>query len=126
MAMTQEAGVDSGALLRLPVEESRWTEEVPPVPAGRSVTVSLRSPDRLRDRAALELLGYRVVSARPVSTRGDAVADFLVPQDMPDAHPRWWRALRVQAVNAFDLSFGPVQQALADVVRLHLADGAGG
>lgn len=121
--MTQEAEVDGGALLRLHIEGVEWADEVPPVPTGRVVTVSLRSPDRMRDRGALEELGYTVVSARPVSASVEATADFLVARMMPPAHPRWWRTLAALAVKSYDLSCGPVQVALADVLKPHLALG---
>lgn len=120
--MTQEAEVDGGALLRLPIDGMDWTEDLPPVPCGPAVTVSLRSPDNLRDRAALASLGYRVVRSRSVAA-GSGMAEFLVPATLPVRHPQWWRALAALAVQAFDLSCGPVQAALSDIVEVHRSSG---
>lgn len=110
-----------GALLGVGVEAS-WTDDIPPVPAGRTVTVSVSSA-RVADRdgPALRALGYRVVGvgADPAADRTGA-ALFLVRQDVAAAHPTWWRALADRAERVHNLAHGPVAAVFAAALRRHV------
>jgi hypothetical protein len=107
-----------GALVRLPADADAL-RALPPAPPGDVVSVSLSS--LAAAEAAADLLtglGYRVVGVAPSAGPG-AVADFFVPQPVLERHPRWWRSLADRADRTFSLAAGPVQIALADVLRLH-------
>jgi hypothetical protein len=117
--------------------EARWTDDLPPVPRGHEVTVSLSSPRVLRrDGDALRRLGYTIAGICPSPPSAETrpgLADFLVRQETIEAHRTWWRTLADRAERTYSLSLGPVLVALADVLAVHLGDrvqperdGAGG
>lgn len=109
--------------LRLCVEistdEPRWLEDVPPTPAGATVTVSFGAAWlAARDQATIGELGYHSVGTAAVG-HAEAVAHLLVPLALATRHPRWWRAVLDAADRVYDLRFGPVQVALHAVIAAH-------
>ena len=116
-----------GVLVRVPVGQGHWAEDIPPVPVGFDVTVSFGSPmvaDEHRD--ALELLGYRVVDLPSgLGAKLEHVADFLVSEALMEHHPTYWRSLATQAVRAYHLGLGPAAAMVGDVVAAHALTLAG-
>lgn len=112
-----------GALLRCILDSDRWAESLPPVPAGRIVTLSFTSAAAHVEHAeACELLGYTVVGIPPDGTVPSvSVADLLVTQDLIEAHPTWWRGLATHADRVYSLAHGPAVALLKDVLEPHLA-----
>lgn len=110
----------AGALVAVGVD-ARWTDDIPPVPAGRTVTVSLSSARVAeRDGPALAALGYRVVGVGADPAAGDAgAALFLVRDEVATAHPAWWRALVARAERVHSLAHGPVGVAFAEALGRH-------
>lgn len=112
-----------GALLRLPIDEERWAEHVPPVPVGFEVTVSFSTEmAEVEHGEALELLGYAVVGVNPRLTPFPS-ASFLVNQRLIEAHPTYWRSLAALADAAYSLALGPPLALLTDVLALHAGVG---
>lgn len=111
-------------LVRVRADTSAWITQVPPVPAGEVVTVSVSDPV-LREVATADLLrcGYRIVGVHPwrAATDGHRTVDLLVTATLIEQHPRWWRDVLAVADRAFDLRLGPVQQVLGQEIALHLA-----
>lgn len=109
--------VPDGALLRLPIDEPHWAEQLPPVPAGFEVTASFSSAATADEHGeALELLGYTLVGVHVSPTRS---AMLLVGQTLLETHPTYWRTLAALADAAYSLSLGPAVMLLHDVLRLH-------
>lgn len=103
------------------VADGSWVERLPPAPSSAQVSVSFDDVElAARDRTAVTDLGYRVVGTAGVRSAAD-VAHLLVALSTAERHPRWWRALLDVAGRVYDLRFGPVQLALADVLRAHAA-----
>lgn len=115
------AGMVRGALVRIAVSDGWWAEDLPPVPAGHVVTVSLSDPAVEQEHAdALALLGYTVVAGPPRGSAADAGrADFLVEQSLLETYPTYWRSLADRAERAYSLSLGPVRRLLAEVLAAH-------
>jgi hypothetical protein len=113
---------DDGELqlcVEVAVTDGTWLEQLPPAPSTRPVTVSFDDVElAARDRTAVDDLGYTVVGTGAVGHAED-VAHLLVPLSAVEDHPRWWRAVLDLATRVYDLRFGPVQLALADVLRAH-------
>ena len=111
---------ESGALARLVIEHGCWAEELPPLPAGHTVTVAFSTTDLATEHAeAIERLGYRVVGAHD-SPNPPATADFLVPETLIESHPAWWRALIAQAGQVYVLELGPARFAIGPALHIHL------
>lgn len=109
--------IPDGALLRLPIDEAHWAEQVPPVPAGFEVSASFSSAATADEHGeALELLGYSLVGIHSTPMRS---AMLLVSQALLEAHPTYWRSLAALADAAYSLSLGPAVMLLDDVLRLH-------
>lgn len=108
-----------GVLLRVALPAGGAWAGFPPVPVDADVSVSFSTPTAARHAAALEALGYRTVGATPADGRGLPTADFLVCQAVIERHPHWWRSLAQRSDRAFSLAMGPVQAALAEVLRAH-------
>lgn len=101
------------------VADGSWVDRLPPAPSSTQVSVSFDDVElAARDRTAVTGLGYQVVGTAGVRTATD-VAHLLVALSTVERHPRWWRALLDLAGRVYDLRFGPVQLALADVLRVH-------
>lgn len=121
--------LDGAVLVRHPVSTGRWHTWLPPLPAGRLVTVSVAGHDR-NELRALEVAaddhfgGYRYVSAPypqglvPPPPR--CVADLLVPGSMISGSDPWWSALQHGCERIFDLSMGPVLTVLGPILLHHL------
>jgi hypothetical protein len=117
MVMTDDRGVS--LCVEVAVDDGSWVERLPPAPGNGPVSVSFDDVElAARDRTAVTDLGYVVVGTAGVRHAGE-VAHLLVPQAVVERHTRWWRALLDLATRVYDLRFGPVQFALADVLRLH-------
>jgi hypothetical protein len=97
------------------------------VPDGHQVTVSFSTDvGAAHHGPALEQLGYRVVGVQSATVpAGVSIADFLVSQELLEAHPTWWRTLADLADRAFSLALGPVLASLAPVLRSHLDPAVG-
>lgn len=110
-----------GVLVRVAVSEGPWAEDIPPVPAGSTVTVSFGSEALAAEhRDALELIGYDIVDTPlPADLSIDGIADFLVTVDVLERHPTYWRSLADQAKRAYHLALGPAAMVVADVVAAH-------
>lgn len=114
----QDLATDAG-------EPVSWVRGLPAVPGGRTVTVTV-SDDRLREVPADDLIsrGYRIVGVRAPTPRSrGACLDLLITAELLAAHPEWAARVRDRAERAFDLSMGPVQRVLGDVIALHLGSG---
>lgn len=108
-----------GVLLRVMVPATDAWAGFPAVPEDSDVTVSFSTPGAARDAEALEALGYRAVGVVGGDGSAEPVADFLVSQTVIEHHPHWWRSLAERSDRAFSLAMGPVQTALAEVLRTH-------
>ena len=107
-------------LLRLPVDGPDWVLDLPPVPGGATVTVTLGHPDLLPiDTDPARTRGYRIVGTASERRPLGAVADVLVSAELRDAAPGWWDTVLRRATRAFDLRLGPVQRVLEAELALH-------
>lgn len=107
-------------LLRVPIDDPRWAEALPPVPDGADVTVVFSDPEVEAEHAdAVSLLGYRVVGALAATAQPEASADLLIPRAAVDRWPVWRDGLLTAGGRVYDLSFGPVAHALADAIAAH-------
>jgi hypothetical protein len=123
MVMTDDHEVS--LCVEIAVDDGSWVERLPPAPGSGPVSVSFDDVElAARDRTAVTDLGYVVVGTAGVRHTDD-VAHLLVSQAVVERHARWWRALLDLAARVYDLRFGPVQFALADVLRLHGAEPPG-
>jgi hypothetical protein len=112
-----------GALLRLPIDEERWAEHLPPVPVGYEVTASFSTElAAVEHGEALELLGYSVVGVNPRLSPVPS-ASLLVRQQLIEAHPTYWRSLAALSDAAYSLALGPPLALLTDVLALHAGVG---
>jgi hypothetical protein len=109
-------------LLRLPVDGAGWAMDLPPVPDGTEVTVTLGHPDLLPlDTTPARARGYRIVGAASEQRPLGSVVDLLVSGELRQAAPVWWDMMLRRAVRAFDLRLGPVQQVLDAELAVHAA-----
>ncbi len=113
----------AGALVRLPLTQGRWAEDVPPVPGGHVVTVSFSSAEACDTHGeALRLLGFTVVEQVTPVPGGDGteVALMVVSGSLAGEHAAWFAEVRDRADRVYSLVMGPVGQLFADVLRAHL------
>jgi len=123
MVMTDDH--EASLCVEVAVDDGSWVERLPPAPGSGPVSVSFDDVElAARDRTAVTDLGYVVVGTAGVRHTDD-VAHLLVSQAVVERHTRWWRALLDLAARVYDLRFGPVQFALADVLRLHSVQSSG-
>ncbi len=112
-----------GILVRMLVADGHWAESIPPVPTTSPITVSFASAtiaDEHRD--ALELLGYLVVDIDSIpDVAASHVADFLLTDDVVEAHPTYWRSLAERATRLYHLALGPAAAAVGEIVAAHAA-----
>ena len=110
----------AAVLLRLPASDTAWASELPPVPDGRTVTVTVGAPQLARVPADdLVSHGLRILAVVDGAMPVDAV-DVFVPRTLADDHPDWFAAMLARADRAFDTTHGPVQTVLARTLELHL------
>ncbi|MFP4149117.1 MAG: hypothetical protein ACLFUG_08480 [Nitriliruptoraceae bacterium] len=106
-------------LLRLPVTGRGWPRQLPRVPRGARVTVTVGLASLLPAPTEAARRGYLVVGAASESRPIGSVVDVLVPGALREAEPGWWQELLGRALRAFDLRLGPVQQVLGAELALH-------
>lgn len=113
-------------LVRVPVADRGWARHLPPVPAGRTCTVTVGHAD-LAPVAADDLVasGYRIVGVAADHRPLGPLVDVCVPPDLRRAHPAWWQALAGLADRIFDPRLGPVARVLAAELELHRAAATG-
>ncbi len=117
---------DGSVLVRVRVSDRGWAGALPRVPDGRVLTVTVGDPALLPVPVDdLVSGGYRLVGAASRAAPGGRHVDVLVPPDLREAHPTWWRTLLTNAERVFDLRLGPVQQVLAAEIDLHRAGRSG-
>ena len=107
------ASPPAGAIVRVACDNAGWARALPAVPAGGTVTVSLVHAASAEQRAQLEARGYRLVGVFPsmLADPDSAVADLLVPEELIEDHPAWWRDLTAGALRVYSLQHGPVRRA---------------
>jgi hypothetical protein len=121
---------EGAVLVRLPARDRTWPRSLPPVPEGRTLTVTVGHAGLLpRHVDALTGAGYRLVGVAsersPVGVASErspvgATIDVLVPRDLREDHHVWWRSFARDALRIFDLRMGPVRAVLAADLELHL------
>lgn len=120
MPIVQAPRTPPGAVLvRVRPRGRSWVGQLPPVPAGATVTVTV-TDDALAHVPADDLVsaGYRIAGVVAGATATPAV-DLLVPGTLITAAPAWFRGLLDAAERAFDCDLGPVQALLGPELRLH-------
>lgn len=119
MPVTAPPLPDGAVLLRLPVRDRSWPQQLPAVPAGARVTVTVGRPGLVPEPTAASRHGYLVVGAasdaRPI---GDVV-DLLVVPELRETAPAWWTEVLGRSHRAFDLRHGPVQRVLGSELAMH-------
>lgn len=119
---TPLAALPVGTLLvRVPAADATWPRDLPAVPLGHHVTVTLGHAALIPGPGdGLAGSGYRVAGVATDHRPLGPCVDLLVPPAVRDADPRWWGAVRGRADRVFDLAFGPVAALLSAEVALHL------
>jgi hypothetical protein len=116
---------DGSVLVRVAAPDRSWARRLPPVPASRTLTVTVGHPDLLPVPVDdLVSGGYRVVGVAADHRPVGRTVDVLVPGELLREHPGWWRELAGAAERVFDLRHGPVQRVLAAELDLHLRETA--
>jgi hypothetical protein len=111
----------SGALVRMPVGDGPWAEELPPPPDGHVVTISFSTAAAHHEHAeAVALLGFEVVLADDLPEDGEAAAWLVVSAELARARPAWWAEVRMAASGVWSLEMGPVLRRHAALLRAHL------
>ncbi|MBW3657548.1 MAG: hypothetical protein KY457_02845, partial [Actinobacteria bacterium] len=108
-------------LVRVFAHGLSWVRSLPVVPGATTVTVTV-SNERLGRVPADDLVahGYRVVGISSARPRGAGeVVDLLVPREVREAHPDWFRELLDRADRAFDCDLGPVRRLMQGELALH-------
>lgn len=108
-------------LVRVFAHGLSWVRSLPVVPGGTTVTVTV-SNERLGRVPADDLVahGYRLVGISSARPRGAGeVVDLLVPREVREAHPDWFRELLDRADRAFDCDLGPVRRLMQGELALH-------
>ncbi|MEX1177512.1 MAG: hypothetical protein WEB09_03535 [Nitriliruptor sp.] len=124
----QEHDLPEGTLLvRVPAAGRAWARELPRVPGGRVLTVTVGAAD-LAAVPADDLVagGYRIVGVAADHRPLGRLVDICVPPDLRAAHPDWWVTLVGLADRVFDPRLGPVARVLAAELDLHRRAVAGG
>jgi hypothetical protein len=112
---------EGAVLVRLPARDRTWPRSLPPVPEGRTLTVTVGHAGLLpRHVDALTGAGYRLVGVASERSPVAATIDVLVPRDLREDHHVWWRSFARDALRIFDLRMGPVRAVLAADLELHL------
>jgi hypothetical protein len=117
--MVTAADHELSLCVEVAVADASWMDDLPPAPVTAPITVTFDDAGLAgRDADAIEELGYRYAGIAPVH-HAHQVAHVTVTWDLVARHPRWWRALLAVAQRVYDLRFGPVQQALREVLDVH-------
>jgi hypothetical protein len=111
---------DGTLLVRVAASDRSWARTLPPVPGGRTVTVTVGQAD-LAPVPADDLVasGYRIVGVASDRRPLGLLVDVCVPPDLRLAHPQWWARLVDRAERIFDPRLGPVAKVLAAELALH-------
>lgn len=112
--------IDGAVMVRLRASDRGWIRELPAVPGGRVLTVTVGRPDLLPVPADdLVTRGYRLVGVAAEHRPIGPTVDVLVPAVLRD-DPVWWPQLQPLAERVFDLRMGPVRQLLAAEIDVHV------
>jgi len=111
---------DGAVIVRLRARDRGWVHELPVVPGGRSLTVTVGRPDLLPVAVDdLVTRGYRLVGVtaehRPIGPTVDVLVPAVLREDAA-----WWSQLQSLAERVFDLRMGPVRELLAAEIDVHL------
>jgi hypothetical protein len=116
------ASSGASVLVRIqPDAEGNWLDSLPAVPDGAIVSVSATSALITEHAEALGALGYVVAGAFPTGG-GDTVTDLVdlvVPTDLIEDDPGWWRHVRAIAWRALPVMHGPVARVHAQLLGRH-------
>lgn len=121
MTATPTLPTDGAVIVRLRARDRGWIAELPPVPSGHTLTVTVGRPDLLPVPVE-ELLsrGYRLVGVAAEHRPIGPTVDVLVPEGLREDAPQWWERLAPLAERVFDLRMGPVRLVLAAEIDVHL------
>ncbi len=123
---------EGAVLVRVPASDRSWVRGLPAVPGGHVLTVTVSHPALLPVPVdALVAGGYRIAgvperagaehtTGGSSDVGGRSTVDVLVPVEVQERYPAWWRDLLGRADRAFDLRLGPVVRVLAAELALHL------
>jgi hypothetical protein len=97
-----------------------WARQLPQVPDGRTLTVTVGHPS-LAPVPADDLVagGYRIVGVAADHRPLGHLVDVCVPPELRTAHPDWWVRMVELADRVFDPRLGPVARVLAAELDLH-------
>lgn len=111
---------DGTLLVRVAAADRGWPRTLPPVPGGRTLTVTVGLAD-LAPVPADDLVasGYRIVGVAADHRPLGRLVDVCVPPDLREDFPRWWEDLVSRADRIFDPRLGPVARVLAAELALH-------
>jgi hypothetical protein len=111
---------DGTLLVRVPAVDRTWARHLPPVPGGRTLTVTVGHAD-LAPVPADDLVasGYRIVGVAADHRPLGRLVDVCVPPDLRSEHPAWWVAMVERADRVFDPRLGPVARVLAAELDMH-------
>jgi hypothetical protein len=113
--------MDGAVLVRVAAPDRGWAGRLPPVPGGRTLTVTVGHPGLLPVPVDdLVSGGYRIVGVASERRPVGRTVDVLVPGELRGGEPGFWRALLASSERVFDLRHGPVQQVLAAELDVHL------
>ena len=112
---------DGAVLVRLPAKDRTWVADLPAVPGGRTLTVTIGHPDLLPvPPDDLVSAGYRIVGVAAEHRPLGRIVDVLVPAALRSSEPEWWERLAGCSQRIFDLRHGPVLRLLEPELTLHL------
>lgn len=111
--------MQSGVLVRVPAVDD-WLARLPSVPTSTRVTASLTDPsEAIRCAAGLSERGYTPVGSAGGRDGGHGWVDFLVPDTLVSADPRWCRRLSGPHGRVYDPALGPVRLAFRAIIAAH-------